>query len=154
MVLFLPSPAFYISSYPSRYHLLELGKFQQQLEARHWLREQHWLDFKLHSDLHRGKSAVLRLLLIKTTCSGPHGDIIGGILSLIVHLGDSKANTNSRWCGMAAGCLGLKAMPLDSQRDRLSSEGRSCKGHRILTFLSPPLRNTRASCMNSKRNLA
>lgn len=123
MVLFLPSPAFYISSYPSRYHLLELGKFQQQLEARHWLQEQHWLDFKLHSDLHRGKSVVLWLLLIKTMCSGPHGDIIGGILSLIVHLGDSKANTNSRWYELDAGCLGLKAMPLGCQGDHLSSEG-------------------------------
>ena len=59
---------------------------------------------------------MLWLLLIKTTCSGPHGDITGGVLSLIVHLGDSKAN-------MDAGCLGLKAMPLGSQGDHLSSEG-------------------------------
>jgi len=66
---------------------------------------------------------VLWLLLIKTTCSRPHGDITGGVLSLIVHLGDSKANTNSGWYGMDAGCLGLKAMPLGSQGDHLSSEG-------------------------------
>lgn len=84
--------------------------------------EQHWLDFKLLSDLHRGKFAVLLLILIETMCSGPHGNIIAGILSPIVHLGHSTANANSSCCGRDAGCLGSKAKLLGSQGDCLSSK--------------------------------
>lgn len=142
VVLFLPSLAFYISTFPTRYHLLELGNFiKQQLEARHWLLEQYWLDFKLFSDLHRGKSALLLLILIKTMCSGPHGNIIGRILSPIVHPGDSTANTNLSCCGRDAGCLGSKAMFLSSQWNCLSSKEKILslwKGCRTLIFLSLP----------------
>lgn len=95
LALLFSSLAFCASTYPSRYHLLELGIFtKQQLKTRHWLLEQYWLDFKLLSDLHSGESALLLLILIKIMCSGPHGNIIGVILSPIVHFGDSTANTN------------------------------------------------------------
>jgi hypothetical protein len=58
-------------------------------------------------------------------CSGPHGNIIGGILSPIVYLEDSIANTNLSRCGRDAGCLDSKAMLLGSQGDCLSSKERS-----------------------------
>jgi hypothetical protein len=65
--------------------------------------------------------ALLLLILIKSMCSGPHGNIVGGILSPIVYLEHSITNTNLNLCGRSAGCLDSKAKLPGLQGECLSS---------------------------------
>lgn len=58
---------------------------------------------------------MLLLILIMITCSGPHGNVIGRILSPILYLGDSTVNINFSFCGRDAGCLDSRAIILGSK---------------------------------------
>lgn len=126
MVLFLPSLAFCTSTYPLQVSSPWAWKFHQAAAGSQALAAGTILaGFQVAFRRSQGEICFVLLILIKTMCSGPHGNVIGGILSPIGHLGDSTANTNLSRCGRDTGCLGSKATLLGSQGDCLSSKERS-----------------------------